>query len=71
MSDFMKWLYVHYIKPQIDAAEPGGYEKYGMYLDLARNGLAPHENQALEKTVEYVALQAFQLGFRTGRGLSE
>ena len=25
MSDFMKWLYAHYIKPQIDASPRGEY----------------------------------------------
>ena len=26
MSDFMQWLYAHYIRPQLDAAPPDGYE---------------------------------------------
>ena len=26
MSDFMKWLYAHYIRPQLDAAPPDDYE---------------------------------------------
>ena len=26
MSDFMKWLYAHYIRPQLDAAPLDGYE---------------------------------------------
>ena len=26
MSDFMKWLYAHYIRPQLDAAPQEEYE---------------------------------------------
>ena len=68
MSDFMKWLYIHYIKPELEAAPEGEYE---MYLDLVRNNLAPNERRDHEKAAEYIALRGFQLGFRTGRGLCE
>lgn len=68
MSDFMKWLYAHYIKPELEAASPGEYE---MHLSLVENNLAPYERRDHEKLVEYVALRSFQLGFRTGRGLCE
>ncbi len=67
MSDFMKWLYVHYIKPELDSLPP---EEYEMHLDLVQNDMAPHVRRDYEKVLEYVALRAFQLGYRTGRGLS-
>ena len=33
MSDFMKWLYAHYIRPQIDAAPQGDYEFWFSLMD--------------------------------------
>lgn len=68
MSDFMKWLYTNYIKPQIDAAPPGEYESD---LDLLRNSLERPCRESHEKAVEFAALQAFRLGVRTGKGLSD
>lgn len=68
MSDFMKWLYAHYIKPQIDAASLG---EYASDLDLLRNSLAHPCRECHEKAVEFAALQAFRLGVRTGKGLSD
>ena len=67
MSDFMKWLYAHYIKPQIDAVP---MEEYAFYLDLVRNNLTPSSRKDLEKAMEFQAVQAFLLGLRTGQGLS-
>lgn len=67
MSDFMPWLYAHYIKPQIDAAP---MEHYAFHLDLVRNNLNPSAKQDLEKAMEFQAIQAFLLGVRTGEGLA-
>ena len=66
MSDFMKWLYIHYIKPQTDAAP---LEEYAFHLDLVRNSLTPSVRQDLEKVLEFQSVQAFSLGLRTGKGL--
>ena len=68
MSDFMKWLYAHYIKPQIDAAPRGEYESD---FSLLENGLERPYRESHEKAVEFAALYAFQLGVRTGKGLSD
>ncbi|MCI8804214.1 MAG: hypothetical protein HFG01_12980 [Oscillibacter sp.] len=68
MSDFMKWLYAQYIKPRIDAA-PG--EEYESDLDLLRNSLERPYRQSYEKAAEFIALHAFQLGVRTGKGLAD
>lgn len=67
MTDFMKWLYAHYIKPQIDAAPKGDYE---FWLSLMDNGLDPNCQEEFEKTLEFTAIHAFMLGLRTGAGLS-
>ena len=66
MSDFMKWLYANYIKPQLDAAPR---EEYEMHLDLLCNSLPAELRESQEKSAEFIALHAFRLGLRTGRGL--
>ena len=68
MSDFMPWLYTHYIKPQIDAAPRGDYS---YLMDALGNILRPSERRELDKTLEFTAIQAFILGLRTGKGLAE
>lgn len=67
MSDFMKWLYANYIKPQIDAAP---HEDYEMAFSLLEAGLELPYRDSLEKMVEFYALHAFELGVRTGQGLA-
>ena len=67
MSDFMLWLYAHYIRPQIDAADQGDYSSH---FDLVRNDLVPSARQSMEKCLEFTAVQAFTLGLRTGEGLA-
>ena len=66
MSDFMKWLYTHYIRPQLDAAEP---EDYTMPLSLLEGELTPVMAADCEKAREFTAIHAFLLGLHTGRGL--
>lgn len=68
MSDFMKWLYANYIKPQADAVP---LEDYAFHLDLVKNNLTPALQQNLEKVLEFQSVQAFSLGLRTGRGLAD
>jgi len=66
MSDFMKFLYASYIKPQIDAAPKGEYEQsFSLLQDELDNGLRAGCEQALE----FAAVHAFLLGLRTGQGL--
>lgn len=66
MSDFMKWLYAVYIRPQIQAAP---VEEYEMHLSLMENELGPHAVESYGKTHEFTAIHAFLLGLRTGQGL--
>ena len=68
MSDFMVWLYAHYIKPQIDAAPQGDYS---FHLELVQNEIFPHAEESFQKCLEFTAAQAFRLGLRTGQGLSQ
>ena len=66
MSDFMKWLYANYIRPQLDAAPQEEYEINLSFLDSE----LPVELAAdCERAREFTAIHAFLLGLRTGRGL--
>ena len=66
MSDFMKWLYVNYIHPQIKSAPREDYEAY---FSLMENTLEPELTVTYRKTQEFIAIHAFLLGLRTGCGL--
>ena len=66
MSDFMKWLYVNYIDPQIKTVSQEDYEAY---FSLMKDTLEPDLAVTYKKTQEFTAIHAFLLGLRTGRGL--
>jgi len=66
MSDFMKWLYRHYIEPHLSEIPR---DDYGFWTDLLLNDLTPSGREALEKAQEFTAIHAFLLGIRTGQGL--
>nr|WP_325182693.1 hypothetical protein [uncultured Oscillibacter sp.] len=68
MSDFMKWLYASYIKPQIDASPRG---EYAEALSVVENEISPQAKADYDKAAEFAALHAFQLGLRTGKGLAD
>ena len=68
MSDFMLWLYAHYIRPELDAAPQGDYS---FHFDLLNNDLPAYLAESTAKILEFTAVQAFLLGLRTGRGLAE
>lgn len=68
MSDFMKWLYGSYIKPQLEAASP---EEYELHLSIMENDLEPYLAESRARELEFTAIHAFLLGLRTGRGLPE
>lgn len=67
MSDFMKWLYPHYIKPYLDSAPQDDYE---LWLSLMESELTPDLMDVYRKNLEYTAIHAFLLGLRTGEGLT-
>lgn len=66
MNDFVRWLYANYIKPQLDAADPDGYEQS---LSVMNTTLDVSLSAEYEKTLEYYCGNAFLLGLRTGEGL--
>ena len=68
MSDFMKWLYASYIKPQIDGSPRG---EYAEALSVVENEISPLAKSDYDKAAEFTALHAFLLGLRTGKGLAD
>ena len=66
MTDFMQWLYANYIKPQLDASDPTGYETP---LSLMETALDAGLRAEYERAVEFYAANGFLLGLRTGCGL--
>ena len=68
MSDFMKWLYAQYIKPQLDVIPRGDYgpDFYPLEDDISSETL-----NSFSKTQEFTATHAFLLGLRTGQGLAD
>ena len=68
MTDFMRWLYASYIRPQIEAEDRTGYElPFSLMTDL----LEPDLQQKCSRLLEFYAAQAFLLGLRTGTGLCQ
>lgn len=68
MTDFMKWLYAQYIKPQLDTIPRG---EYTPDFYLLEDDITPDTLNSFSKTQEFTAAHAFLLGFRTGKGLSD
>lgn len=68
MSDFLHWLYEHYIKPQLEDIKQ---EEYAFYKDTFLGEVRPSYREDLDKVLEYQAVHAFLLGMRTGEGLAK
>jgi len=69
MSDFMRWMYDHYISPNIES-QPKDDAEY-MWFDALNNELDPQMQQTLEKALSFYAVQGFRLGLRTGLTLKD
>ena len=67
MSDFMLWLHANYIQPQIDAVEKDEYE---FHFHLVEKALSTANCVNLKHALEFTAIQAFLLSFRTSEGLT-
>lgn len=67
MSDFMLWLHANCIQPQIDAVEKDEYE---LHFHIVEKELSPASRINLKNVLEFTAIQAFLLGFRTSEGLT-
>ncbi len=68
MTDFMRWFYANYIRPQLGRIPR---EAYQYWISALENDLMPCQKEDYEKTLEFYAVHAFLLGVETGRGLSE
>lgn len=68
MTDFMRWLYAHYIKPEIEDGDTTGYE---MPLSIMDTNLTPDMREQYARVLEFYASRAFCLGFYTGQGFAQ
>ena len=67
MSDFMRWLYAVYIRPQLLEIHEGECtDNFEAVADRLPDGLLADQL----KCEEFTAVHAFLLGLRTGAGLS-
>ena len=67
MTDFMRWLYANYIKPQIETCDITGYETT---LSLMDTTLDQDQKADYARALEFYLSNAFLLGLRTGCGLN-
>ena len=68
MTDFMDWLYFHYILPVLQEEPKGEYEEHIRKLESL---LDIPQSTNLEMAVEFYASPAFRLGLRTGLSLRQ
>lgn len=64
MSDLMRWMYHHYIKPNIESQPKDDAED--MWLSFLDFELNEDQKRALRSSLAYYAVQGFRLGLRTG-----
>ena len=69
MSDLMQWLYVHYIKPQVENQPKDNGEV--LCFDLLKNDLTPCLEEASQTVAAFYTVQGFRLGLKTGLALGE
>lgn len=67
MTDLMKWMYNHYIKPQIESQPKDDAED--MWSDFLSNEFTADQKRALQSVLAFYAVQGFRLGVRTGVSL--
>lgn len=67
MSDLMRWMYEHYIRPQIES-QPKDFGEV-MQLDLLNNVLDANLQKTLQAVLAFYSVQGFRLGVRTGAAL--
>ncbi len=63
MTNFLDWLYFHYILPAIEEADPGEYQDSLNHLEKT---LTIGQQIDMNRAVEFYASNAFMLGLRTG-----
>lgn len=69
MTDFMQFLYAHYIRPYLNEQprDAGDFFTENLYL----NELPKSQRQLVEPVIAYAAVHGFLLGARTGAGLCD
>ena len=69
MSDFLSFLYAHYIKPYLDTRPMDDGDTFR--ASLCENNQTEETRKDVEAVVAFAAAHAFLLGLRTGAGLGE
>lgn len=69
MSDLMKWLYDHYIRPQIENQPRDDGDK--LHFTILESALMEAEKQDLEYVCRFYAVQGFRAGVKFGLALGE
>ena len=64
MSDSMRWMYNHYIKPNIESQPKSIQDE--LVFSLVHNELDGSLQEALQAVLAFYAVQGFRLGVRTG-----
>ncbi len=67
MSDFMCWLYDHYIHPYLQSQPMDDGDTFRR--SLLDSGVTPAQRADVEAVLRCCACQSFLLGLRTGTGL--
>lgn len=63
MTNFMDWLYFHYVLPALEEASPGEYKDSLKRLDKT---LTIPQQYDMNRAMAFYASNAFMLGLRTG-----
>ncbi len=69
MSDFLSFLYAHYIKPYLDTRPRDDGDTFR--ASLCENNQTEETRKDVEAVVAFAAAHAFLLGLRTGAGLTQ
>ena len=69
MSDLMKWLYAHYIGPQIENQPRDDRDEF--HFSLLEPALMEEQKKDLDCICRFYAVQGFRLGVKTGLALGE
>ena len=69
MSDLMQWLYIHYIRPQVENQPKDNGEI--RCFDLLKNDLAPSMEEAYQAVAAFYTVEGFRLGLKTGLALGD
>ena len=69
MSDLMKWLYDHYIHPQIENQPQDDADE--LHFAILESALMEAEKQDLEYVCRFYAVQGFRAGVKFGLALGK